>query len=248
MYLFKQFLKYCYFNILKKKLNVSFTAVLDKNSVFGKYSVFQSHVLIGDSKIGSNVIIKERTAIKRSELADNICIHEDCKVTESTIDSFSYVAKSSEILGATVGKFCSIGPEVWIGLGKHPSDFISTSPVFYSASKKQLGFSFTNQQLFQEHKKCVIGNDVWIGARVMVLDGVTIGDGAIVAANSVVSKDVEPYSIVGGSPAKLIKMRFDELTTSKLLTSAWWNWDTVKIKEKSTSFQKRIITYTDLDI
>lgn len=248
MYLIKQLLKYLYFNFGKKQIRVSFSTILDRHSTYGGNNIFYKGVLIGESKIGTNVIVKDNSAIKRSELSDNICIHENCKVTESVIGSFTYVAKSSEILGANIGKFCSIGPEVWIGLGKHPSDFISTSPVFYSASKKQLGFSFTDKQLYEEYKKCIIGNDVWIGARVMILDGVTIGDGAIIAANSVVSKDVEPYTIVGGSPARLIRPRFDELTTSKLLTSAWWNWDSVKIKENATSFQKHIQSSADLSI
>lgn len=246
MHLLKQLLKYFYFNFGKKQISVAFNTILDRHSTYGGNNVFHKGVLIGKSKIGTNVIVKDNSAIKRSEISDYTCIHEDCKITESTIGSFTYIAKSTEILGANIGKFCSIGPGVWIGLGKHPSDFISTSPLFYSISKKQLGFTFAENQLFDEYNRCTIGNDVWIGARALILDGVTIGDGAIIAANSVVSKDVEPYTIVGGIPARPIKTRFDDLTIDKLLESAWWNWDIAKIEERKNVFQKPLKSSTDL--
>lgn len=246
MHFIKNIIKYIYFNFVRKNLNVHFTANLDRHSTYGENSTFKKNTLISSCKIGSAVTIQENTVIKRSELADFVNIHNDCKMNGSSVGSYSYIAKSSEISYTDIGKFCSIGAEVWIGVGKHPPNFISTNPVFYSTLNKQLGFSFSDKQLYEEFSRCTIGNDVWIGSRVMILDGITIGDGAIVAANSVVTKDVAPYSVVGGTPAKLIKTRFDEATTKKLLQQKWWNWPVDDIKSKLPFFQKEINGIADL--
>lgn len=242
----KNSIKYIYFNFLQKKLSVHFTANLDRHSVYGTHSTFQKNTLIATSKIGMHVTIQKNTVIKRSELADFVNIHNDCKMNGCTVGSYSYIAKLSEISYADIGKFCSIGAEVLIGVGKHPPNFISTSPVFYSTLNKQLGFSFSDKQLFEEFSRCKVGNDVWIGSRVMILDGITIGDGAIIAANSVVTKDILPYSVVGGVPAKLIKMRFDDTTIEKLLQEKWWDWNIEDIKKKLPFFQKEIKSVDDL--
>lgn len=244
MNVLKRIFKYFYF--ISKGLNVHISSNLDKHSSYGDHSTFKKDCLVASSKLGSNIIIHEKSLIKRSELADFVSINANCKVNSSSIGSYSYVAESSEISSATIGKFCSIGAEVWIGVGKHPSNFISTSPVFYSTLKKQLGFSFTDKQLFEEFSRCTIGNDVWIGSRVMILDGITVGDGAIIAANSVVTKDVAAYSVVGGVPAKLIKMRFDDATVEKLVHEKWWNWNIEDIKKKLPFFQKEINSAEDL--
>lgn len=246
MKLINKILKYIYFNLFKNNLKVNFTSILDTHSSYGKNSIFEQKVLVAKSKIGSNVIINMNTAVKYSELHDFVCLHQNCKISYTTIGSYTYVAKSTEISKTNIGKFCSIGSEVIIGLGKHPINFISTSPVFYSASKKQLGFSFTDEQLYDEYQNCKIGNDVWIGTRVLILDGVTVGDGVIIAANSVVTRDVEPYSIIGGSPAKLIRKRFDEQTIKILQESEWWNWNVTSIRERIASFQKEILTSDDV--
>ncbi len=108
----------------------------------------------------------------------------------------------------------------------------------------QAGFTFTDENLFDEHKfidkekKFVvnIGNDVWLGNNVMILDGVKISDGAVVGAGAVVTKDIEPYSIVGGVPAKLIRKRYTDEQINKLLHIRWWNWDYEKIKENYKYF------------
>lgn len=237
MKLINKILKYIYFNLFKNNLKVNFTSILDTHSSYGKNSIFEQKVLVAKSKIGSNVIINMNTAVKYSELHDFVCLHQNCKISYTTIGSYTYVAKSTEISKTNIGKFCSIGSEVIIGLGKHPINFISTSPVFYSASKKQLGFSFTDEQLYDEYQNCKIGNDVWIGARVIILDGVKIGDGAIIATNSVVTKDVEPYSIVGGSPAKLIKYRFSAEKINEIQALNWWDWSEERIKKELYLFQ-----------
>ena len=139
---------------------------------------------------------------------------------------------------STIGSFCSIAPEVLIGLGRHPSKtFVSTYPAFFSIDNSGCRVSFTQQQVFQELLPVYIGHDVWIGARVIINDGVKIGDGAIVGAGSVVTKDVEPYSIVGGVPAKHIRYRFTGQQIELLLSIRWWEKDIGWIKERVHLFE-----------
>lgn len=151
-------------------------------------------------------------------------------ITDSSIGDYSYIGKNSNIKNTTIGKFCSIGPNFTCGVGIHPTDYISSSPVFYS-TKKQCGFTFSEKEKFIEHKGVTIGNDVFIGVNATVLSGVKIGDGVIVAAGAVVVKDVPPYAIVGGVPAKIIKYRFDSETINLLQKLQWWNFDKLELKE-----------------
>lgn len=142
-------------------------------------------------------------------------------INSSIIGRHTYIVKAS-IKNAKIGKFCSIGPEVLIGgLGKHPTQLISTHPIFYS-TRRQSGKSFAKLDSFKEIEKTIIGNDVWIGARAVILDGVKVGNGAIIAAGAIVTKDVPDYAIVGGVPAKLIRYRFDEDIIKELYLLKWW--------------------------
>ncbi|WP_282054685.1 CatB-related O-acetyltransferase [Maribacter luteus] len=146
----------------------------------------------------------------------------DCTINHSHVGSYSYINFGTLIQNSTIGNYCSIAHGVKMGLGSHPLHLFSTSPIFY---KKQnaLGVQVLNEDVeFQEYAPITIGNDVWIGANAIIMDGVKIGNGAVVAAGAVVSKDVPAYAIVGGVPAKLIKYRFDEVSRNILETSKWW--------------------------
>jgi acetyltransferase-like isoleucine patch superfamily enzyme len=122
----------------------------------------------------------------------------------------------------TVGAFCSIGPGTLIGgLGTHPLHMISTNPVFYS-TLRQCGMTFSDADYVTEMKSVTLGNDVWVGANALILGGVTVGHGAVIAAGAVVTKDVPDYAVVGGVPAKVIKYRFTEEEIALLLKLQWW--------------------------
>lgn len=128
-------------------------------------------------------------------------------------------------LSANIGRFSSIAPYVRSNVGIHPTEapYATTCPMFYSM-RKQTGVTFAREQSFEEFRPAVhIGNDVWIGENVFLVGGITIGDGAVVMAGAVVTKDVPPYAIVGGIPAKLVKYRYNENTINRLLQMRWWD-------------------------
>ena len=128
-------------------------------------------------------------------------------IRDTKIEDYSYIGYSSNLNRVTVGKFCSISKYVSIGLTHHPSNYLSTSPVFFTA-KNATGYQWVDKDSYDDRPKPVtIGNDVWIGANCTVTFGVNIGEGSIVGANSLVNKDVLPYSVVGGVPAKFLKYR-----------------------------------------
>ncbi len=163
-------------------------------------------------------------------------IYNEVSLNEVTLGDFTYIAGNTNISKTTIGKFCSIGPDCKIGLGKHPTkDFVSTHPVFFS-TLKQAQVTFADRNYFDEFAYIIIGNDVWLGANVIVVDGVKIGDGAVVAAGSVVTKDIPPYAIVGGVPAKIIKYRFEKEEIEKLLQLKWWDMDVEYLKENFIKF------------
>jgi acetyltransferase-like isoleucine patch superfamily enzyme len=163
--------------------------------------------------------------IRECEFGCYITVYDHVNLRKCVIGDFTYITNETTIRRTKIGKFCSIGPGCIIGLGRHPSrDFVSTHPVFFSTSG-QAQVSFADKDYFEEHREITIGNDVWIGARVIVADGVAIGDGVIVAAGSVVTKDIPPYSIVGGVPAKLLRYRFEREDIERLIELKWWNYD-----------------------
>lgn len=152
---------------------------------------------------------------------NNTFLYDNVEFVNSEMGEFSYIAKNSIIHNCKIGKFCSIGPSVTIGYGDHPTNHLSTSPVFYT---EEFRFSIRIQKdNFFGHSPVEIGNDVWIGAGVFVKNGVTIGDGAIIGAHSVVLSNVEAYSIHVGVPAKLKSYRFDNEVISKLKLLKWWD-------------------------
>lgn len=188
-------------------------------------------------KAKNKFIIIDKTAMVSSinDWGNNIKIYEKCKIMNCIIDSFTYVAPGTSIANCKIGKFCSIGPDVKIAPGKHPVDFVSTSPMFFSTGK-QVGITFSDKNFYQENDSVEIGNDVWIGANCVILDGVKIGDGAIIAAGAILNNDVENYSIVGGVPAKFIKYRFEKNIREKLDNLKWWNNEEKWIKENYNDF------------
>jgi len=165
------------------------------------------------------------------------CIDRFCNLQQTRMGRYSYVGYGSTLFGADIGRFCSIASNVKIGLGLHPLDQVSTSPVFYSSSNVFRRKWVERTSTAAEWLEVSIGHDVWIGTNALIMGGVRIGHGAVIAAGAVVTRDVQPFAVVGGVPAKLIRMRFPEEMVHALLASAWWEDDEGTLKQEARFFQ-----------
>ncbi len=172
--------------------------------------------------------------IRNSKIDKKAVILSFCKVYNSEIEKYTYLGRTTNVYNTTIGKYTSIADGCIIGAAKHPLDHVSTSPVFYS--KKNIFNKCFAVCEFDDYSNTHIGNDVWIGTHAFIKGGVKIGDGAVIGAYSVVTKDVEPYTIVAGNPAKVIRMRFNQVIVNELLNCKWWNWSEDKIETNAKTF------------
>ncbi len=193
----------------------------------------KSSTISMNSYIGNNVVLEGKNSIGLETKLENV-----------SMGYGSYIANQSELSQCRIGRYCSIGSHVRLIIGKHPSKgFVSTHPAFFSVDHL-CKLCYVKSQKFDEFayidaekNNVAIGNDVWIGDGVSILGGIQIGDGAIVAAGAVVVKDVEPYTIVGGVPAKTIRKRFTEEQIRQLEKIQWWNHDEAWLREKADLFE-----------
>jgi acetyltransferase-like isoleucine patch superfamily enzyme len=165
---------------------------------------------------------------KSAELISPVRLYGTANIKRNCrVGCFSFINTNSTLASFTkLGMFCSVGKNVEIGAVNHPVEWASTSPISYNISRHfpdEVGCFVQKKR--ENQPGVVIGNDVWIGSNVVILRGVKIGHGAVVGAGSIVKKDVSPYSIVGGVPAKEIRKRFSEETIDRLLDSKWWDKD-----------------------
>lgn len=163
------------------------------------------------------------------------------------IGRYSSIGRKSVITDAVIGNYTVIARNVDIGLGVHPTNRLSCHSIFYKNVPWPAHPEWVKEIDFEETKISHIGNDVWIGAKATIMDGVTIGDGAIVAACAVVTKDVPPFAIVGGCPAKIIKYRFSPDIIERLLEVKWWNLDDAEITKIKDLFHIPNPTMDDIN-
>jgi len=192
-----------------------------------------------------SIIFGKKTKINKNCFFEgNNSIGANSAFFNSSLGRGSYISKNCNLNKTKIGRFCSIGQNLVNGVGLHPSkDFVSTHPAFFS-NAKQAGFSFVENSIFEEHKfvdkdkkyLVEIGNDVWIGNNVVIFDGVKIGNGAIVGTNALVTKDIEPYTIVGGVPAKIIRRRFTQDQIDFLMEFKWWDREINWLKDNINKF------------
>ena len=168
------------------------------------------------------------SASMKSFVGDNVtasefvCLYGKTTITNSQVGAYTYFSCCA-IGNAKIGAFCSVASGTRIGgLGTHPVNMLSTHPIFYSIAK-QCGTTFSDKSYFKEFKETTIGNDVWIGTNAIILDGVNVGNGVIIAAGSVVVKDVPDYAVIGGVPAKIIRFRFSDEEIALLSRIKWWD-------------------------
>jgi phosphonate metabolism protein (transferase hexapeptide repeat family) len=180
------------------------------------------------------------TSVRQRDVTIGRCceILADSALEYATLGDYSYVGRDCSIADATIGKFCAIAANVRIGAPNHPIDRPSLHrftycPEYYSpeASRDHAFFAARRAD------RVTIGHDVWIGHGVLVLPGVTVGDGAVLAGGAVVARDVAPYTIVGGVPARLIRERFPRTIAERLARIAWWDWPFDVIMQRLADFQ-----------
>ncbi len=190
------------------------------------YSKFFKVILRGKSVINSQV---DKTAK----------VYSGCSVVNSSLGRYSYMGYDCEVVNCAIGNFCSIASGVRIGGAEHPFDWVSTSPVFQNVKHSGPKKRFAHLKV-PFSKQTVIGHDVWIGYNAIVKAGVTISNGAVIGAGAVVTKDVPPYAVVAGNPAKVVKFRFDDETIKKIEKLQWWHFNEKELCKIASQFNSPI--------
>ncbi|HDI3293785.1 TPA: CatB-related O-acetyltransferase [Vibrio cholerae] len=175
--------------------------------------------------------------LKKSQLPSVVDskIHNSSKVEAGSSVSCSTMGRNSfcgydcDIFHTDIGSFTSIASGVILGGARHPIEWLGMSPVFYKG-RDSIKTKFVEFEL-PPPKRVTIGNDVWIGRNAIVLPGVSVCDGAVVGAGAVVTKDVPPYAVVAGNPARVIKYRFDEFLIAELMDIKWWEMEDYEIEK-----------------
>jgi len=188
--------------------------------------------------------LSEKPAIDSSALVENsklgkwTAIGAHSLVCESELGDYSYLGDRCDIIHASIGKFTSIANHVRINPGNHPTWQASQHHFTYRAARYGLGEDDHGFFNWRRKQQVSIGHDVWLGYNAVILAGVKVGIGAVVGAGAVVSKDVAPYAVVGGVPAKVIKMRFSPWECEHMLALAWWDWSHELLRERLRDFRE----------
>lgn len=209
------------------------------NSIISDTAELYFRAEVRNSKIEEKCIIGDNSRVRDSLINKRVSIDRNNLVMNCNIGRYTYTGPFDMIFYTEIGSFCSISYGVTIGPPEHDYHKISTHPFLYDKRYEIL----ENDKLLpvnKFNKQCKIGNDVWIGCNTTILRGVNIGDGAVIGANSLVNKDIPPYAIAVGTPAKIIKYRFSEDIIKALLDLKWWEWDIKKIKKNSHIFTENI--------
>lgn len=184
---------------------------------------------------------------KDSTFTKTTILCRGCSLDSSHIGKYSRVQINAKMGYTTMGNFSAVGRDSVFGPGQHPTYFLTTNSIFYKRGNWGFRDEWCKEIDFEENARINIGNDVWIGRHAMVMNGVTIGDGAIVAAGAIVTKDIPPYAIAGGIPAKVIKYRFSPEIIERLLEIKWWNLPDEEITRVKDIFHIPNPTMEDLD-
>ena len=187
--------------------------------------------------LGSSPQVHPTAVIKDSGLGAWTEVAADTRIADSTLGDYSYVMEHCDIQSSTIGRFCSIASHNRINPGNHPTWRATQHHFTYRAARYGLGEDEERFFVWRKRHPVTIGHDVWIGHGAVVLPGVTLGTGVVVGAGAVVAKDVPDYTIVGGVPARPIRVRFPADVQKALLRIAWWEWDREKLAKGLEDFR-----------
>jgi len=189
-------------------------------------------------KLSEEPTIHPTAAVSESTLGRYTEVGERCRIDEVEFGDYSYIERDGSIWCATIGKFANLAASVRINATNHPTWRATLHHFTYRASNYWPDADM-EQDFFawRRENRVIIGHDVWIGHGATVLPGVKVGNGAVIGAGAVVSKDVAPYTIVGGVPAKLIRERFGKEIAERFEKLAWWDWDHGRLRDALNDFR-----------
>lgn len=188
--------------------------------------------------LGEQPCVHPTARVQDSTLGAWCEVQERTKLSETVMGDYSYICGDGEVIYTEIGKFCSIASHARINPGNHPLDRAALHHFTYRSEMFDLGEDDPDFFEWRRESKVTIGNDVWIGHGVTVMPGVSIGDGAAIGSGAVVTRDVEPFSVVVGVPAKPVRNRFDDETIAGLQTLRWWDWPQNLLRERMGDFRK----------
>lgn len=178
------------------------------------------------TKLGPEPLIDPSAEVINTTMGKYTEIADRCRISESEIGDYSYIMQDGSVWCATIGKFANIASSVRINAPNHPTWRATLHHFTYRASDYWPDADMdTDFFAWRRENRVTIGHDVWIGHGATILPGVTVGDGAVIGAGAVVSKSVEPYTIVGGVPARIIRRRFPQEIADRFQMLKWWDWD-----------------------
>jgi phosphonate metabolism protein (transferase hexapeptide repeat family) len=190
-------------------------------------------------QLGTSAVLDPSAEVVECSFGRYTAVHEKSKMRECSLGDYSYVMENCDLIYAEIGKFCSIASNVRINPGNHPLWRASSHHFTYRS--EMYGFAAQDDAAFFEWRrnhKVTIGHDVWIGHGAIVMPGVTIGTGAAIGSGAIVTKDVAPYTIVAGVPARMLRQRFAPDIATGMIKLGWWDWPHDRIEAALLDFRE----------
>ncbi len=202
------------------------------------YTDIAAHNLAPATRLGLTPTLAPTASVRNCSFGRYTQVGEQVHMTHCLLDDYSYVQPYCDLMSTDIGKFANIASMVRINPGFHPMDYPTLHHFTYRPT--MYGMAEVDDVAFFEwrnRQRVVIGHDTWIGHGAVIMPGVRVGNGAVVGSNSVVTKDVPPYAIVGGVAAKVIRQRFPRAISQALEATAWWDWDHETLTERLPEFK-----------